>query len=124
MAKCCYCEREFSKYPGAHRTREHIIPLSKGGNHHTSNIRWACSRCNSSKSNKDYILWQLELGIMLSARDESLFTISEMKKVIEKAGVFRRLVENSTSIMWYSGRVGVIEKIRKIKNNHNACKRN
>jgi 5-methylcytosine-specific restriction endonuclease McrA len=45
-SSCFYCdERELI-------TMDHIIPLSKGGNHSIGNLISACSRCNSSKNNK------------------------------------------------------------------------
>ena len=36
---------------------EHVVPISKGGEHHLGNIVPACHRCNSSKSSKDAHTW-------------------------------------------------------------------
>ena len=36
---------------------EHVIPISKGGEHHLGNIVPACHRCNSSKRSKDAHDW-------------------------------------------------------------------
>ena len=38
------------RYP----TKEHIIPLSKGGSHSWNNIKLACFRCNTLKRDQDY----------------------------------------------------------------------
>jgi 5-methylcytosine-specific restriction endonuclease McrA len=36
---------------------EHVVPISKGGEHHLGNIVPACHRCNSSKRSRDAWLW-------------------------------------------------------------------
>lgn len=45
--RCHYCKKEFKKL-----TMDHVIPLSRGGEHNPSNIVPACQSCNASKSNK------------------------------------------------------------------------
>lgn len=37
--------------------KEHFIPLTKGGKLDSTNTIPACKKCNSSKSNKDFIVW-------------------------------------------------------------------
>ncbi len=52
---CFYCEREFVKEnygtnkPLA-RTRDHIIPASKGGSNHRTNMVYSCVQCNHFKA--------------------------------------------------------------------------
>jgi len=48
--ECAYCGKEFDceNLP----TRDHIIPISKGGNNIKENIVPACRSCNSKKHNK------------------------------------------------------------------------
>jgi len=50
--RCAYCDVEFDceNLP----TRDHIIPLTKGGNNVKENIIPACRSCNSKKNNKLY----------------------------------------------------------------------
>lgn len=56
---CTYCKREmtarrllqFGRLTGLERTRDHYIPLSRGGKNVKENIRPACYRCNSIKGN-------------------------------------------------------------------------
>lgn len=43
--KCAYCGQ-----PG--KTRDHVIPLSKGGRDEPSNVVPACRKCNSAKHNR------------------------------------------------------------------------
>lgn len=45
--KCVYCGTKERKL-----TMDHVMPLSKGGEHNKSNIVPACQPCNSSKCNK------------------------------------------------------------------------
>lgn len=44
---CAYCGQQFDKL-----TQDHVIPLSKGGNHTKSNVVPACQSCNSRKHDK------------------------------------------------------------------------
>lgn len=38
-------------------TIDHIVPQSKGGSDHPSNLRTLCHSCNSSKKDKDNDFW-------------------------------------------------------------------
>jgi 5-methylcytosine-specific restriction endonuclease McrA len=44
---------EHCRYCGTNQnlTKDHIIPLSRGGNNSRSNIQTLCSKCNGNKSN-------------------------------------------------------------------------
>lgn len=46
---CLYCGKPFEE---RHLTRDHVIPLSKGGKDHWMNVVSACRRCNQFKGNK------------------------------------------------------------------------
>lgn len=46
---CAYCFETADKFE-----QDHIIPLSRGGQHILSNIVPACRRCNRSKHNKSW----------------------------------------------------------------------
>lgn len=46
---CCYCGEEF---PDAKLTREHIIPVSRGGKNSWMNCATACKTCNNKKDDK------------------------------------------------------------------------
>ena len=47
---CCYCGHSVES--GAALTLDHVIPHSKGGSNHQSNLVTACQRCNSSRGNR------------------------------------------------------------------------
>jgi 5-methylcytosine-specific restriction endonuclease McrA len=49
--RCAYCGEKFSEINPA--TRDHIVPVSKGGCHAIENLRPACRGCNSKKNNRD-----------------------------------------------------------------------
>lgn len=46
---CMYCGGEF---PDSALTRDHVIPLSKGGRDRWSNVVAACRHCNTHKGNR------------------------------------------------------------------------
>ena len=56
--KCSYCGRKQSK--GVKRTRDHVVPVSKGGKTVRENIVPSCERCNSSKSDSDMEEWYVK----------------------------------------------------------------
>lgn len=45
--QCAYCLKPLKRL-----TKDHVVPLHRGGNHTKSNIVPACKRCNSSKGTK------------------------------------------------------------------------
>lgn len=47
---CAYCGRLFSE--SLPPTQDHVMPLSRGGNHTKDNVVPACKPCNSSKKDK------------------------------------------------------------------------
>lgn len=48
---CAYCGETHNL------TRDHVVPLSRGGTNYIENIVCACPSCNSSKGNKDMVEW-------------------------------------------------------------------
>jgi hypothetical protein len=55
---CLYCGCSFR--PGA-LTRDHVVPLSRGGNNTWSNVVSACRNCNHRKNNRMSAEWGIEL---------------------------------------------------------------
>ncbi len=55
--KCCYCETTLDHH---NYTRDHIIPVSRGGKNQKWNIRPCCRECNTEKDNlmlSSYIMY-------------------------------------------------------------------
>jgi len=52
--KCIYCGET------KNLTQDHVIPVSKGGNHIKENVVPACRSCNCSKGNRDVNTWTWE----------------------------------------------------------------
>jgi 5-methylcytosine-specific restriction endonuclease McrA len=46
---CMYCGTELSTY---HLTRDHVVPMSRGGEDRWSNVVTACKGCNTRKGNR------------------------------------------------------------------------
>lgn len=51
--KCIYCGVTEEETEHSHHV-DHVIPVSKGGRHHRSNLVLACISCNSSKGNEPF----------------------------------------------------------------------
>jgi DNA-directed RNA polymerase subunit RPC12/RpoP len=51
--KCAYCGGPFEHI-------DHVIPVSRGGDHWPANLRPSCRLCNQSKSNKPLKVWLAE----------------------------------------------------------------
>ena len=47
----CKVSKEYNQFDMKSPTRDHIIPVSKGGEHSKRNIQLACLKCNSTKNN-------------------------------------------------------------------------
>lgn len=60
--RCAWCQKRIN-YNKSHI--DHIVPLSKNGNHDITNIQILCPKCNLSKSYKDPIIWAQEQGRLL-----------------------------------------------------------
>lgn len=50
--RCFYCERKFDNK--IKKTKEHIIPKSKGGNNNLNNLVYACIECNELRGNMEF----------------------------------------------------------------------
>lgn len=55
---CLYCGDSFSPYS---LTRDHVIPLSRGGENTWTNVVSACRNCNHRKNNRTPAEWGAEL---------------------------------------------------------------
>jgi 5-methylcytosine-specific restriction endonuclease McrA len=53
-SECFYCKKTKSKM-----TVEHLIPISRGGDHSIGNLTTLCLSCNSSKAGKTWMEWRL-----------------------------------------------------------------
>ena len=74
---CLYCGRELDRY---NKSVEHMIPLSKGGQHTLSNVLLICRACNEAKRAMHFDEWLVRLidPFRESAHDYFLQTIARV----------------------------------------------
>jgi 5-methylcytosine-specific restriction endonuclease McrA len=66
---CCYCGYQIiykSKL-----TKEHLVPISLGGNSRAENIKCCCLNCNKDRANKPLWLWIYEMEQRLALINDS-----------------------------------------------------
>lgn len=84
--RCCWCGRDLRDSSGKLRaTRDHLIPLVRGGSHSIGNIAAACQSCNSQKG------WRTaeEFTVFLQAKGIRIPTLSTLP-AFKKEVVFAR----------------------------------
>lgn len=59
LALCSYCGTDVAAGGGA---SDHVVAKSLGGDDGDHNRVVACTRCNSRKGNKPFLLWLMEIG--------------------------------------------------------------
>lgn len=64
--KCAYCGSD------KNLTLDHIVPRSKGGSNHTTNVLCACDSCNSDKAYTEWIIWYIEQPFFTEERREAI----------------------------------------------------
>jgi len=64
--KCVYCNKKTKL------TKDHIIPISKGGDDYITNIQPLCSKCNTTKGNRKENLLMIS-GFVLNEKGQILF---------------------------------------------------
>ena len=63
---------------------EHVIPISKGGEHHLGNIVPACTRCNGSKRSKDAHQWYKSRSYYDEARWNKIQSVLQQLRPVAK----------------------------------------
>ncbi len=63
-------------------TLDHIVPRSRGGSNHSTNILCACKKCNADKAYGDWITWYIQQPFFTEERrqkiDEWMFPNEEI----------------------------------------------
>lgn len=136
--KCFYCERPFNiAHYGTNKpcaqTRDHIIPVSYGGNNKQINMVYACTECNHLKGSltiDDFIL----LVQSYIDRGKTYKTIPETRLhlIIKKAVELKQYVEKKGELLFVEEKentsVGKLPKFptlptKKLSVNNNLSKR-
>lgn len=78
---CAYCGCTMRK--NEHLTKDHLIPISKGGTTTQDNIVPACSRCNSSKKDSEWHDWFMKQPFFSQERMNKIFRWRAIIKAAE-----------------------------------------
>lgn len=83
---CCYCERPFSAK--LKPTREHLVPVSKGGSDKQRNIKPACLECNQLRANHSYRVFLLIIrAVKTCIKNKYTYTVEDLERVIKNIKV-------------------------------------
>lgn len=69
--ECAYCGKTMRK--GERLTRDHLVPLSKGGTTTQDNIVPACAACNSTKGATEWHEWFMAQPFFSQERMNRIF---------------------------------------------------
>ena len=79
--ECAYCGCTMRK--GMRLTRDHLVPVAKGGKTIQSNIVPACSHCNSSKQDDEWREWFMRQPFFSQERMNKIFKWRTMIQSLE-----------------------------------------
>lgn len=88
---CCYCETPLTKNDF---TREHIIPIDKGGKNTKDNVRSCCRDCNKEKDNLDLSKYLEFLQLRIRSLSLNSFDFDLTAKKIKNAKILLAVVNN------------------------------
>lgn len=89
--QCKYCRRQFIDTNMHLRTRDHVVPLSRGGKNNVENKVWACIPCNRWKDNKYLSEWKEEIEELLKkwASGHTTYLQNKLRKRFGKEYEFK-----------------------------------
>ena len=90
---CCYCGERI--WFASKRTKEHLVPLSKGGNNTSYNKKDCCTSCNQDRGNKSYDYWLSELYEKLANQQRFKNSIYKTEAMIENILYWKHYVETA-----------------------------
>jgi len=79
-ATCRYCRRNFDDF-GLDRTKDHVVPLSRGGLDHKENRVDCCYGCNQWKKDRPLHIWLKEIERLIKQKKiySNEYTIQRME---------------------------------------------
>lgn len=102
---CCYCGKKFSHCVFA--TKDHLIPLSKGGANNSYNKKNCCRHCNTEKG--DFMPYDYLLFIQHKALEKPNYhleiKIENIKYIIQYVNTAGdKIFKNRTKYVWFERR--------------------
>lgn len=87
---CRYCRRQFDEYY-LEKTKDHIVPVSRGGLDKKENRVPCCKECNTWKDDKSLENWLKEIRLMVKKEKvRKPYTIAQMGLIL---GAIKQLIE-------------------------------
>lgn len=104
--KCRYCRRLFELH-GLTATKDHVVPLSRGGLDHKENRVYACFECNQWKKDRPLSEWLKEIKSFVKKQkprnlDYDLHVLGTMVGTIES--VLREVKQHEKKASMYKVR--------------------
>lgn len=93
---CYYCNRRLTQCGGMAKTKDHIIPMSKGGVNGKVNIVLCCKDCNQIKGSN--LLYQFMIKIEKAIRKEKKYinyTSDELQIIVRNV---KSLIDNCLNV--------------------------
>lgn len=92
--RCQYCWRSYTQLrKGEYLTRDHVLPLSRGGLDEWTNIITACSKCNHLKDDRDLSDFAKYLSVQLEQETERLRRSTSVKDRAKIQGLVLRYLD-------------------------------
>ena len=93
---CCYCGKDF-RFEGMKKTKEHVVPKSKGGNNSRLNKLPCCRRCNGWRANKSFDDWKAEIEDLINRNQPKppFYHVADLRIILINISAAEEYINNN-----------------------------